>query len=91
MKKSQIAMLILIASVSVLVAALVLNSVLGDPTEKSEMVKFTDPISSEFAEPSEDIFNEQAINPTVQIIIGSDEATPVSSSSQEIVDNLNVN
>lgn len=70
MKKSDIAMIILIASISVLVAYFVAKAVLGDVQDQSVTVKTTEPITADVAEPDASIFNKNAINPTVEVIIG---------------------
>jgi len=71
MKKSDIAMVILIASVSVLVAYFVAKAVLGDTQNQSVKVKTADPISTNITQPDPTVFNSSAINPTVQVIIGN--------------------
>ncbi|MBB1552319.1 hypothetical protein HG452_002145 [Candidatus Saccharibacteria bacterium] len=71
MKKTDIAMIVLIAGFSVLVSYLVINSLVqGGFSEQTYEVKETSPISNEYVKPSSDIFNSEAINPTVQINIG---------------------
>lgn len=82
MKKTDIAMLVLIAGISILVSALTLKSILGDPSEKTRNVQITNEISDSFTEPSKDIFNKEAINPTVQVFIG-DGSDKKSSSSDD--------
>jgi hypothetical protein len=72
MKKSDIAMIILIASVSILVAYFVAKSVVGDVQNQSAKVKVAEPISSTVDQPDPRIFNTNAINPTVEVIIGGD-------------------
>ncbi len=71
MKKSDIAMLILIASTSVMVAIFVANSIpflklSGD----GEKVKVAEPIKDDKPKPDVKIFRSDAINPTVETIIG---------------------
>ena len=78
MKKSDIAMIILIASVSMLVAYFVANSVLGDTQNQSVKVKTAEAITTTVDEPDPTVFNPNAINPTVEVIIGGDSATPQS-------------
>lgn len=78
MKKTDIAMIILIASVSMLVAYFVANSLLGDTQNQSVKVKTAEPISETVEEPDPTVFNPNAINPTVEVIIGTDGATPQS-------------
>ena len=71
MKKTDIAMIILIAGFSVLISYLVINSLAqGGFSEQTYEVKTTEPISNEYVKPSSEIFNKDAINPTVQINIG---------------------
>jgi hypothetical protein len=81
MKKTDIAMIILIASVSVLISYFVAKSVLGDVYNGTAKVKTIDKIDSNIVEPSSDIFNKSAINPAVQVQIngtgsGSGGTTP---------------
>jgi hypothetical protein len=70
MKKSDIAMIILIASISVMVAYFVAKAVIGDSASEPVIVKTTDEISTDVENPDAGIFNTKAINPTVQVIIG---------------------
>ena len=70
MKKSDIAMIILIASVSIMVAYFVAKALIGDTQSESVKVKTADPISTNITQPDPSIFNSNAINPTVQVIIG---------------------
>ena len=78
MKKSDIAMIILIASVSMLVAYFVANSVLGDTQNQSVKVKTAEAITTTVDEPDPTVFNPNAINPTVEVIIGGNNAAPQS-------------
>jgi cell division protein FtsB len=70
MKKSDIAMIILIASVSVLIAYFVAKAIIGDVGSQTVKVKTTDKITTDVKEPDTEIFNSNAINPTVDVIIG---------------------
>lgn len=70
MKKTEIALLILIVSISMLTAYFIGNAVLGQPKDKTAEVEVAEPIQAEVKEPNKKIFNVQAINPTVQITIG---------------------
>lgn len=69
MKKSDVAMIILIASVSVLIAYFVANSIFGGAASSSQVVKTIEPIDSTIVEPSSEIFNTNAINPAVEVQI----------------------
>lgn len=75
MKKSDIAMIILIASISILVAYFVAKAIVGDVQNETVKVKTTDVISTEVAEPEKSVFNSDAINPTVEVIIGDDQSS----------------
>ena len=70
MKKTDIAMIIFIAGLSILLAYFVAKSVLGDVSEESVKVKTADPISAQVTEPDSTVFNKDAINPTVKVVIG---------------------
>ena len=69
MKKTDIAMIILIASVSVLIAYFVANSIFGNVTKESVTVKTIDAIDSKVVAPNPAIFNKDAINPAVEVQI----------------------
>jgi len=70
MKKSDIAMIILIASISVMVSYFVAKALIGDTANQSAVVKTTDEITTDVEKPDTSVFNSKAINPTVQVIIG---------------------
>lgn len=70
MKKGDIATIILIASVSVIIAYLAASALIGKPTGQTAKVRTTEPISAEVDEVSSKIFNKDAINPTVEVVIG---------------------
>lgn len=72
MRKQDVAMIILISSVSALISYFVIQSIpaIGNPSEEKYETNTMEPISSDIAKPSAEIFNDKAINPTVQITIG---------------------
>lgn len=72
MKKSDIAMIILIAAVSMLIAYFGAQAILGNVQNESVQVKTIDRITTEVTEPDPSVFNSNAINPTVEVIIGGD-------------------
>ncbi|HET8884641.1 MAG TPA: hypothetical protein VFM68_04180 [Candidatus Saccharimonadales bacterium] len=72
MKKSDIAMIVLIASMSILVAYFAAKGILGDVQNQSVKVKTAEPITATVVEPDPSVFNSNAINPTVEVIIGGD-------------------
>lgn len=70
MKKTDLAMIVLIASISILAAYFVANAFLGGKDSESVTVKTTDPIATTVTAPDSAVFNKDAINPTVEVIIG---------------------
>lgn len=75
MKKTDIATIILIASVSVLVAYFVAKAVIGDTQNQSVKVKTAEKITTDITEPDTTVFNTNAINPTVEVIIGGNQSS----------------
>ena len=75
MKKTDIAMIILIASVSVLVSFAIANNLAFlKPHEKGQKVKVAEKIEATVDEPSQQVFKADAINPTIQTVIGGGQA-----------------
>ncbi len=73
MKKSDSAALIVISSLSVLVAYFMASAVIGSPNSQTTSVKTIDAISAEVVAPDASIFNADAINPTVEVVIGDNQ------------------
>lgn len=71
MKKNDIALLILIVSISLVFSYFIGKAVIGTPQQKPTKVEVAQPISATFPAPSSQIFNDQAINPTQNITIGN--------------------
>lgn len=72
MKKTDIAMIILIAGLSVFVAFLVANSIPAlKISEKGEKVPTIERVTAEVTPPDSKLFNSEAINPTVETVIGT--------------------
>jgi hypothetical protein len=69
MKKSDIAMIIFIASISVLVAYVAASTLFGSLSKDAAKIKTIEAIDSTLVEPRSDIFNKNAINPAVQVQI----------------------
>ncbi|MEI7918544.1 MAG: hypothetical protein WCH58_04115 [Candidatus Saccharibacteria bacterium] len=69
MKKTDIAMIVLIISVSVLVAYFGARAAFPKAYSGSTTVDTIDKIISEVKQPSPSIFNKDAINPTVKVEI----------------------
>ena len=73
MKKTDIAMIVLIATISVVAAFFATSALLGEAASETTSVPTIEAISSEIVQPSEAIFNENAINPAVEVQVGSAE------------------
>lgn len=69
MKKTDIAMIILIATVCVLVAFFVTRAVVGTPSSDTVKVKTIEKIDAEIVPPDTAIFNQDAINPAIKVQI----------------------
>lgn len=62
-------MLILIAAVGILVAFFSTQAILGEGATEDVTVKTIDEINTDVVEPDAEIFNENAINPAVEVQI----------------------
>ena len=71
MKNTDIAMVILIAAVSVAVSYFLGNAILGDPNDKVENLEYMNTISGTIDEPDDETFNPKAKNPTVEVYVGN--------------------
>lgn len=72
MKKSDIAMIILIASASVMISFFIANQIPGlKLSEKGVKVPVAEKITKDVQKPDPSVFNKDAINPTVQTVIGT--------------------
>lgn len=65
-------MIILIASIGMIVTFFIMQNLLGEKAKRETTIPVVDPISSEDKSPSRRIFNENAINPTVEIFVDND-------------------
>lgn len=70
MKKTDIAILILIVGISLLTAFLVGQALFGGRVAQPVEVETAESISADVTQPDKAIFNAEAINPSVQIQIG---------------------
>lgn len=71
MKTSDWISMVAIALIGAAFSVWITNMILGDPDKASLTYKYMNPISSAVAEPDVDIFNVNAINPTVEVYVGS--------------------
>jgi mannitol-specific phosphotransferase system IIBC component len=75
MKRTDLAMIILIAAVSAGIAYFVAHSLFGGITEQGVKVKTIDPITSVIQAPDKNIFNSNAINPAIEVNISNSSST----------------
>lgn len=71
MKKNDMAVIVLIVSISLVVSFFVVKAVVGEPKKANVKVEVIEPISANIVQPPNTIFNKNAINPTVVIQIGN--------------------
>ncbi|HET9412271.1 MAG TPA: hypothetical protein VFO38_05550 [Candidatus Saccharimonadales bacterium] len=71
MKRNDIALLVLIVSLTLVVSFLAVKAVFGEPEKQAVKVEKIEPISGQITQPTGSIFNRNAINPTIVIQIGS--------------------
>ncbi|QHN42425.1 hypothetical protein GII36_00935 [Candidatus Mycosynbacter amalyticus] len=69
MKRSEIAMIILIASLSMLFTFTLAQSLLGDKVKRKASVEQATTISKELVQPAKRTFNKDAVNPTVEVCV----------------------
>lgn len=70
MKKTDIAMIVLIASMSMLISYFIAKATpLGESVNEPVKVKTIQKFSTEITEPDPEIFNSNAVNPSVEITI----------------------
>jgi hypothetical protein len=75
MKRTDLAMIILIAAASAGIAYFIAHSLFGTMSAQSIKVKTVDPITSIVQAPDKNIFNTNAINPSVEVNINNTAST----------------
>lgn len=71
MKKTDIAMIVLIATVCVMGAFFITRAIVGTPQSEEVKVKTIEKITSDITEPDTSVFNSEAINPAYKVEIDS--------------------
>lgn len=71
MRKSDIFLIIIVASVGTLAAFFLFNILLGNPDDKYVSFKTIETIEASVTQPDPDVFNVSAINPTVEVYVGN--------------------
>lgn len=67
MKKNDLAAIILIVALSGVVSYFVANALIGKPQNDPVQVEQVTPVAPNFPAPDERIFNDKAVDPTVEI------------------------
>lgn len=70
MKKNDIALIILVVSMTLVVSFFIGKAVIGSPETNPTKVEVVESFSADFTAPSPKIFNDAAVNPTETITIG---------------------
>ncbi len=76
MKKSDWALIVLIVVIAGVISYFVASAVLPAPNKDPQTVPTAAPITANVGTPSDDIFNTDAINPTVKVTIGDQSDQP---------------
>lgn len=71
MKRTEIAMIILIASASAIATFTIARQFLTDKVSRTVTIEQASPVSEGIVKPSKRIFNSDAINPTIEVCVES--------------------
>lgn len=71
MKKNDIALIVLVVSLSLVASYFAMSAILGKPASKKQKVEVVEIVDKSVPDQNEAIFNEQAIDPTVDTKIGN--------------------
>ncbi len=71
MKKDDIFAVAVVGTIGAVAAFFAVNSLLGDLSSKSVTFNLPTTITTSLAEPDPEIFNLEAINPTVEVYVGN--------------------
>lgn len=70
MKQSDIITVVIIAVVGTVAAYFIVNGWLGNPGDASFEFETIEAVSAALVEPDPEVFNEEAINPTIEVYVG---------------------
>lgn len=70
MKRNDLIAVILVATIGVVVAMMVTNIMMGDPDLHTESFKVVKVVNNKLDVPDPEVFNNDAINPTVEVKVG---------------------
>jgi len=71
MKTSDYISIFTIAIAGTILAYFLMNYFLGDPLEKTVSFEYIESVSGDLVSPDSEIFNAGAVNPTVEVFVGS--------------------
>ena len=71
MKQSDFFTVVLVAVIGAAISAFLVNMMLGDPNSKSVSFKKVEVIDAGLVDPDPEVFNPDAINPTVEVYVGA--------------------
>ena len=71
MTKKDIISVVAVAILGVAMAIVVVNALLGDIDDKSATFRSIDVVNSSVGAPDPEVFNPEAINPTVDVFVGT--------------------
>ena len=70
MRRSDIITIALVAVIGLFCTYFLGQAIIGDPNEATASVKVIEPITVDLVNPDSEVFNENAINPTVEVYVG---------------------
>lgn len=70
MRQSDIFTIMAVATVGIVASFFLVKMILGDPNEKSVTFKKIEVVEAGLAVPDPEVFNAEAINPTVEVYVG---------------------
>ncbi len=83
MKQKDVALIILIAGISAVVAFTASHFIFATPQNRQQAVAVVNPITTQFTSPNKQFFNSQSINPTQLVEVqSSNNPNPFSGSGQ---------
>jgi len=71
LKQSDIISIAFIAILGIVASSFIVNWLLGDPDEATETFKTISVVDADLAEPDSEVFNSDAINPTIEVYVGN--------------------
>ena len=71
MKKSDIISVVLVAMIGTFAAAFIVNLIMGNPDDAKASFKDIEVVDSSLSDPDPEVFNSDAINPTIEVYVGS--------------------